>query len=1071
MHHLLRLRNIIVSLTAVLVLVSAGYLLLIKMVDLETYRDQILSELQGSLRRSVTYQSGNLTFNRGPAISFHGIVVKEPGSQENFVIIDTLTCRLDLFALLKKQISIHGLVAEKASIRLERFADGTFNISDLLESGKSEGPTLTINQIKLKDAVIKFTDGFVQQPALVTTLTKTDLSLGHIARGAKGNFKIAANLDGGASGTVALHGNVRIAATGSPLSDSTVHTSISCSHLDVSHFWPYYRPYVPFKKILGVLEISSEFHGKLTEFASSGKISLRSFRFDYQPIFSRIIASESIALKYEMELNKADISVNALEGTIDGAEVKGRCAIKDYRSGDPRIIARAVTSPLDFNKFKQYVPYGVIVKDPADWIAQHIAGGNYQLEEGRLDGRVSQILHMESGENYNVLYIRARAEKGLVTYGNSVPTFNNIKGILELKGKDFFLHNMSGKFGDAPLTLEGKITDYPLDKACSYPFRMTISPGKNEISWLLGKKRAAELTYNGSSILNLAGEGYTSGYTLAGNWDLSPAAYSYANLIAKPIGTSSSITFKGSISPEETTLSSLTYRLNGHVLDLSARYPFKENGLPEITLKTSTVPIEQIAKLSPLLNRYQPSGQVQLTARVVLAESSGNSTWKGKLNLNNAAFRYSQTEKPVTALTGTVSFSHRDMETSHLTARIGNTVLVGKGALSNFNPVVFTTSFSAPRIDLADFGFKLPSQPLLATNVNGEFSFKEHSLAISSLSGTFNKSQLNVRGLIHNTDNYNADLTISAPYLEIADMLLFAQIERVGAKTAKNESTPTVKAVVRADKGSFRGTSFEKGTATVNYSGNSLQIYPLQANILGGRLAAKVEVEPQATPRMRAEFMLANGSAEEITHLFSDKKEITGIMTLEGNIAARIESIDTLKKSVSGSIKVHASRGVLNHFSGLSKVFSILNVSQLLRFRLPDMVSTGMPFNEIKGTLSLKEGAVTTNDLFLASHAMNMSLVGTYDVTKDNMEITLGIQPLQTVDKVVSTIPIVGWVLTGKEKSLITTYFEIKGKSTDPQVSAIPVKSISKGVLGIFKRVFQLPAKIVTDTGEVILGK
>ena len=48
----------------------------------------------------------------------------------------------------------------------------------------------------------------------------------------------------------------------------------------------------------------------------------------------------------------------------------------------------------------------------------------------------------------------------------------------------------------------------------------------------------------------------------------------------------------------------------------------------------------------------------------------------------------------------------------------------------------------------------------------------------------------------------------------------------------------------------------------------------------------------------------------------------------------------------------------------------------------------------------------------------------------------IGVQPLQTVDKVVSHIPIVGWILTGKDKTLITAYFEAKGKVEDPQVKA-----------------------------------
>ena len=135
------------------------------------------------------------------------------------------------------------------------------------------------------------------------------------------------------------------------------------------------------------------------------------------------------------------------------------------------------------------------------------------------------------------------------------------------------------------------------------------------------------------------------------------------------------------------------------------------------------------------------------------------------------------------------------------------------------------------------------------------------------------------------------------------------------------------------------------------------------------------------------------------------------------------------------------------------------------------MVSGGMPFNKITGDFALSDGVASTQNLFLDSNAMNLSAVGKFDMVKNELDLNIGVQPLQTVDKVVSKIPIVGWILTGKDRSLITTYFEAKGRIEDPKVTAVPVKSLAKGVLNIFKRVFELPARLITDTGEVIIGK
>jgi uncharacterized protein YhdP len=130
-----------------------------------------------------------------------------------------------------------------------------------------------------------------------------------------------------------------------------------------------------------------------------------------------------------------------------------------------------------------------------------------------------------------------------------------------------------------------------------------------------------------------------------------------------------------------------------------------------------------------------------------------------------------------------------------------------------------------------------------------------------------------------------------------------------------------------------------------------------------------------------------------------------------------------------------------------------------------------MPYNNIKGSFAISDGGIVTQDLFIASDAINISVVGNANMVREDLNFTIGVQPLQTVDKVVNRIPVVGWILTGKDKDFLTVYFEAKGKWSDPNVTAIPAKSLGKGVLNVFRRVFELPVRLFTDTGEVLLGK
>ena len=224
-------------------------------------------------------------------------------------------------------------------------------------------------------------------------------------------------------------------------------------------------------------------------------------------------------------------------------------------------------------------------------------------------------------------------------------------------------------------------------------------------------------------------------------------------------------------------------------------------------------------------------------------------------------------------------------------------------------------------------------------------------------------------------------------------------------------------------------------------------------------------------PRYHMNFDLNNLSATELMQSLQAKREVSGNFSMQGDITARGESLGEIRNTASGNFRIDCTEGSLRKFAVLSKIFSILNVSQLLKFRLPDMVSGGMPYNKITGAFNLQNGVAETNDLFIDSDAMNISVIGKFDMPKEELDLTVGVKPLQTVDKIVSHIPIVGWVLTGNNKSLVTAYFEAKGSWGSPQVKAIPVKSMAKGVFNIFKRVFQLPAKLITDTGEVIIGK
>jgi hypothetical protein len=68
------------------------------------------------------------------------------------------------------------------------------------------------------------------------------------------------------------------------------------------------------------------------------------------------------------------------------------------------------------------------------------------------------------------------------------------------------------------------------------------------------------------------------------------------------------------------------------------------------------------------------------------------------------------------------------------------------------------------------------------------------------------------------------------------------------------------------------------------------------------------------------------------------------------------------------------------------------------------------------------------------------------------------VAPLKTVDSVVKKIPIVGGILGG---TLVSIPVRATGDLTDPKVSALSASGVGSELLGIMKRAFKLPFKVI----------
>jgi uncharacterized protein YhdP len=150
---------------------------------------------------------------------------------------------------------------------------------------------------------------------------------------------------------------------------------------------------------------------------------------------------------------------------------------------------------------------------------------------------------------------------------------------------------------------------------------------------------------------------------------------------------------------------------------------------------------------------------------------------------------------------------------------------------------------------------------------------------------------------------------------------------------------------------------------------------------------------------------------------------------------------------------------MIERFNILSKIFSILNVSQWFKGRLPDLKTKGLPYHNMMATIYIKDGIASTDDFLVDSDAIKITLMGKVDLGKNLIDARIGVHPLVTIDTILSNVPIAGYILTGKDKGFISFFYQVKGNRDDPKIEAVPFKIVEESTWGIIKRLLETPLR------------
>lgn len=539
--------------------------------------------------------------------------------------------------------------------------------------------------------------------------------------------------------------------------------------------------------------------------------------------------------------------------------------------------------------------------------------------------------------------------------------------------------------------------------------------------------------------------------------------FQLGSLYCKKANQKAELSARGTIDRDRILIETARLDLPLLKLTVSAEVTLDPENL-HASIASEPIDLQTITTLHPALERYRLHG----SARLDLDWTPEH--WQGVLSVEKAGAHLTPLIGDLNSVSGTARLNATGLDFDQLPAHLGTSSFIVSGSLRNWSAPFLRLTAEAPEVRASDLIFFNPERTL--HQVKGQLEIDRHGIRFDSVNlQVENETTATVHGSLNSFSNPQVELEITGNQVNVLDIISLFNRPSGSEPALTREGNLDYHPIIihaTAHKGTLGGLKFTNARATITEHQGILSIYPLTFENGDGWSRAKVEyIDRHPTAPLKISGHV-NGIDASALHqdLLSKPGLIRGALTgdfyLEGDPAD-----GTFWHHATGGTYFQVQDGTLRKFRGLAQVFSLLNVSQVFTGNLPDMDREGMPFDLLEGSAQINAGLVYTDDLKISGEAMNLSLVGTRDLNNDTTNMILAVMPLRTIDKVVSSIPIAGWVLGGEDRALLTGYFKIEGSSENPTVTAIPVGTLSGAVGGIFRRTLGLPEKLLRDFGSL----
>lgn len=1050
-----RSRSIARLIVLILLLVCLAGVLAISRIDPNSYREEIAEALSDLIEQPVGFGRISYSMQQGLAIDCQDLSIAATKSAPFSLGAQHLYLKLEIMPLLRGQLVLRQLILDHPRLHVDlRRAE-----TSAPQPTKSNGHPMTAN---LREVLLKQGDISLRWPG--SSATEAPLQLHNVD--IRLQERSAKRLDVEVGGVLNLDGNESALTLSGEIDTPWVQTELDRNRLDLNikaERLPLAR--VAKKLQLAQLQLTGNafFSARLKGSPAAG--------LQFQTTLTSTQASYRIASGEPRAIGQWRLSgtwqrpspghqlLQELTLIHDDLQVQGRIELLQQE-----LSANLSLKQASLSSWLKLIPESVL---PVQ-IYRHAQRGSITAKLQLQPTALSQI---KTGQAFR--HLQVDAELGDLAWPlEGLPALEQGSARLHLADGTVQIQKLQATWAGRPQQATGSIS---LNDPPQLNLQGTLHPPLRQLHSHLPAELAPKLELAGEVPIQWSLKGRPDQFTIGLDARLTDLAGSYQGWYAKEAGDTGRLQAKLSKAGKNWTLTGGELELGDE--KLSAKGQWGQDQSWNLGLQGTDLALEPLLKEVHFLIPHRIRGAVGLD--LALGRTPGRSiTLTGRLQLRDVGVHLTHSLADLQKINGTVLLTGMGFKTVLLNARLGESPVTLQTHLDDFSRPELKLHLQGKSVRAHELIF--PSETDYLRDLDGRITIAARGIDFDFVKVRLDGgTECTVTGAMTGWHQPHVALKIEAPYADIAEVIALwhhpvgIPPEGTPAKSSPppQHQGPTVAIDAHVGKGKLNRLKIEKTSGTITSNGRGrLSIAPLQFHSGEGFGSGQVIVESGSDhpTQLKISGHVENFPAEGIHRdLLQRESLLTG--TLRGDFYLEGLAGEDFIKTSHGGINIEVHDGVLKRFQVLSKLFSLLNVSQLFSLQLPDMAEQGMPFKKIDGTFGLLQGLLNTENLLVHSEAMDLSMIGDYDLADNRIDAILGVKPLKTVDKIITKIPIAGWILTGKEKALITAHFTVKGPADDPEVFAVPVTSLSNKVFGIFKRVLTLPGKLITEPDKVIL--